>query len=142
MATDRSALAPLVLLVTPASPKHHHEGMLTDAGFRVVALPQREVQDAQIRALKPAIIAVECDEGHRSDSLNLAPRLRAAAGTRAIPVPVIVYGHGLSATAIEEAARGGAMWLQLEPADGAKLVAAIRGVLFAAGIVVRPAVDV
>jgi hypothetical protein len=44
---------------------------------------------------------------------------------------------GLSAEDIERAARGGAMWLQLEPSDGLKLVAAIRGVLNAAGIVMK-----
>jgi hypothetical protein len=45
--------------------------------------------------------------------------------------PVIVYGYGLSAEEIEHAARAGALWLQLEPSDGTKLVAAIRGVLAA-----------
>jgi DNA-binding response OmpR family regulator len=137
MATDRSAVPPLVLLVSPENAKHHHQEVLTNAGFRVAAVPRQDVDDTQIRDIQPDIIAIELDEGHSSDALDLARGLRAEAGTHAIFVPVIVYGLGLNATAIEEAARGGALWLQLEPADGAKLVAAIRGVLSAAGIAVK-----
>jgi hypothetical protein len=50
---------------------------------------------------------------------------------------VIVYGHGLNPEDIERAARGGAMWVQLEPSDGLKLVAAVHGVLAAAGVVIK-----
>ena len=42
---------------------------------------------------------------------------------------MIVYGDGLSAADIERATTMGALWLQLEPADGTKLVAATQAVL-------------
>jgi hypothetical protein len=34
---------------------------------------------------------------------------------------------------IEEAACAGALWLQLEPSDGARLVAAVKGLISATG---------
>jgi len=137
MATAPTSSAPLVLLAESAHAEHHHAEMLTRAGFRVVRLTVHEVTPALVRDVKPAIIAMEFDGSQPSDGLDLAPRLRADARPRAIPVPVIVYGHGLSAPDIQRAATGGAMWVQLEPSDGAKLVAAIRGVLAASGITAK-----
>lgn len=134
MATESPSGPPVVRLVEPSDPKHQHTEMLTRAGFRVVRSPAHEVTVQRMQDVKPAIIAVELDGSGSRDALDLAPRLRAEARPLAIPIPVIVYGHGLSAPDIECAATGGAMWLQLEPSDGAKLVAAIRGVLIADGI--------
>ena len=133
MATKPAAPSPVVLLLEPSDPDHHHAEMLTGAGFRVVSLPAHELTERAVKDVKPAIIAVELDGASSRDALDLAPRLHGAA-PRGEPIPVIVYGHGLSAPDIERAVTGGAMWLQLEPADGAKLLAAIRGVLTAAGI--------
>jgi len=121
--------APLVLLIEPSNPIHQHAQHLAGAGFVVATLPLEEVMSGFV-AVQPAVIAVELDPERPEDVFKLAWRLRADQPMRAIPV--IVYGHGLSADDIERAARGGAMWLQLEPADGNKLVAAIRGVLAAA----------
>ena len=135
MASEPALPPPIVLLVEPSGPKHQHAEVVTRAGFRVVRLPPEEVTPPQILDVGPAIIAVELDGANAGDALDLAPRLRADARARSIPV--IVYGHGLDASDIERAARGGAMWLQLEPSDGLKLVAAIRGVLTASGIVVK-----
>jgi hypothetical protein len=134
MAIEPVSSAPLVLLAESAHADHHHDEMLTRAGFRVVTLPIREVTPTLIRDVKPAIVAIEFDGEQPTDALDLAPRLRANGRPRAIPIPVIVYGFGLSAPDIERVATGGAMWLQLEPSDGVKLVAAIRGVLTASGI--------
>ena len=132
MATEFPSGPPVVLRVEPPDAKHQHAELLTRAGFRVVRSPPHEVTVRHMQDVKPAIIAVELD-GSARDALDLAPRLRAEARPLAIPIPVIVYGHGLSAPDIERAATGGAMWVQLEPSDGAKLVAAIRGVLTADG---------
>jgi hypothetical protein len=129
---EPASSAPLVLLAESDHAEHHHLEILTRAGFRVVRLPVDELTSTLIRDVKPAIIAVELDGSRQGDALDLAPRLRRDARPRAIPIPIIVYGHGLSPADIEAAATGGAMWLQLEPSDGAKLVAAIRGVLAAA----------
>lgn len=137
MATEPTISSPVVLLVEPSAPKHHHAEMLTRAGFRVIGLPPHEIDSRLMKDVKPAIIAVELDGERSADALDLAPRLREEARLRSVPVPVIVYGHGLSAADIERAARGGVMWLQLEPSDGAKLVAAIRGVLTAAGTAIK-----
>jgi DNA-binding response OmpR family regulator len=137
MATEPASSAPVVLLAESAHAEHQHAELLTHAGFRVVRLPLHEITSALIRDVKPALVAIELDGLQPSDALDLAPRLRANARPRAIPVPVIVYGHGLSAPDIERAATGGAMWVQLEPSDGTKLVAAIRGVLAASGITAK-----
>jgi hypothetical protein len=123
--------APIVLLVEPSGPNHHHAEMLRGAGFEVVTLPMVEITEDLLRDVSPAIVAVELDSAHASDALGLNLRLLSEL-RQAVPVPIIVYGHGLSACDIERVARGGAMWLQLEPSDGAKLVGAIRGVLAAA----------
>jgi DNA-binding NarL/FixJ family response regulator len=141
MATEPANAAPLVLLVEDSDHQHDHAGLLTRAGFRVVRLPTAEITAQLIQEVNPAILVAELNGSRSSDTLDLAPRLRGAI-SRSSPrsygsassIPVIVYGHSLSAPDIERAARGGAMWLQLEPADGVKLVAAIRGVLGAAGI--------
>jgi DNA-binding response OmpR family regulator len=135
MAIQSAVSPPVVLLVEPFEPKHKHAELLTRAGLRVVQLPPHEVNSRLLEDVNPVIIAAEVDGSHQSDALDLAPRLRADA--RLAPVPVIVYGHHLNSEDIERAARGGAMWLQLEPSDGLKLVAAIRGVLAAAGVVIK-----
>jgi hypothetical protein len=148
MATEKSSVPPLVLLVEPSAARHHHAALLAGAGFRVELLPPQAVTTQLIQDTNPAIIAIELDESNPGDALELAPRLRASADSRLtgpeerrgskFRTPVIVYGHGLAAADIERAARGGALWVQLEPADGVKLVAAIRGVLTAAGVLHNP----
>ena len=137
MAKESVTSPPVVLLVEPSDPTHHHAELLTRAGLRVVQLPPHEVNSRLLEEVKPAIIAAELDASQGRDALDLASRLREDARPPSTPVPMIVYGHGLSAEDIERAARGGAMWLQLEPSDGLKLVAAIRGVLNAAGTVMK-----
>ena len=141
MATEAANAPPLVLLVEPSDYQHNHAELLTRAGFRVVRLPTAEITAQLIQEVNPAIVAAELNGSGSSDALDLAPRLRRATSvspprsySSALSVPVIVSGHSLSAPDIERAARGGAMWLQLEPSDGVKLVAAIRGVLGTAGI--------
>lgn len=134
MATESASDPPVVLLVEPSNARHHHAELLERAGFRVERLPPQDLGERQMRDLEPATVAIELDDGRAADALDLVTRLRANASPRAVPVPVIVYGHALSASDIEHAARRGAMWLQLEPSDGTKLVAAIRGVLSASGI--------
>lgn len=137
MAKEPAISPPVVVLVEPSDAKHKHAELLTRAGLRVVQLPRHEINSRLLDEVKPAIIAAELDGSGQGDVLDLAPRLRDDARPRSMPVPVIVYGHGLSAADIERAARGGAMWLQLEPSDGQKLVAAIRGVLTAAGTAIE-----
>jgi hypothetical protein len=137
MAKEPAISPPVVVLVEPSHPEHKHAELLTHAGFRVVRLPPHEINSGLLDEVKPAIIAAELDGSQQSDALDLASRLREDVRPRSTSVPVIVYGHGLKPEDIERAARGGAMWLQLEPSDGLKLVAAIRGVLAAAGVVIK-----
>jgi hypothetical protein len=147
MATQATDVAPLVLLIEPSAARHHHAQLLAEAGFRVELLAPQDVTIGWIEEKKPALIAVELDESSPSDALELTPRLRGSGPVLSrtddgrgsgLRTPVIVYGHGLAAADIERAARGGALWLQLEPSDGVKLVAAIRGVLTAAGVLRKP----
>ena len=137
MTTELTVPAPVLLLAEASAPKHQHAELLMRAGLHVVRLPPHEINSRLLEKLQPAVIAAELDDQRRRDVLDLAARLRESTGPRSERVPVIVYGHGLSSEDIEAAARGGAMWLQLEPSDGQKLVSAIRGVLTAAGIVIK-----
>ena len=137
MATEPTTVPPVVLLVEPLGPNHHHADLLKRAGLGVVQLPPHEVNVRLLDAMRPNVIAVELNGSGDSAALDLARGLREDAPPHSMPVPVIVYGHTLSPEDIERAARGGALWLQLEPSDGLKLVAAIRGVLSVAGIVVK-----
>jgi hypothetical protein len=137
MATESTTSPPTILLVEPLHPKHQHADLLARAGFRVERLSAGDVDGPRIRDIRPDIIAVEMDGARTGHALDIASRVRVSPSRREVPVPVIVYGHGLSAADIERAARCRAMWLQLEPSDGTKLVAAIRGVLTAGGIIFK-----
>jgi hypothetical protein len=60
-------------------------------------------------------------------AINLVHRLRTDARTRLIPF--IIYGHHLRAGDIKDAARSGALWLNLERRDGDRFLAAVEGLI-------------
>ena len=126
-----SRLAPiqsLVLLVEPNGTRNEaHRAALADAGFRVVSVGTEAIDIADILHQRPAVVAAELDGPGSVATLNLAKKFRQDARTR--PIPFIIYGHHLQPQDIEETARVGALWLQLEPRDGARLVAAVRGLI-------------
>lgn len=117
---------PLVLLIEPADARYHHADALASAGFRSQRVAAADMDIARLQSLRPAVIAAERDGGI---PLELVKRLRQDPRTRLIPF--IIYGHHLRPEDIENAARSGALWLQLEPNDGARLVAAVRGLIAA-----------
>ena len=117
----------LVLLVEPrGAQKQGYAEALVRAGFRVSSIDADEVEIAQVLEHGPAVVAAELD-GSTSATLNLARRFRQTPQARLIPF--IIYGRQLEPPDIEGAARTGALWLQLEPGDGARLVAAVRGLI-------------
>jgi len=119
---------PLVLLVEPKGAQHKHAALVAGAGFRVASVAVEDVDIRRILEQRPAVVAAELDGGGAA-TLNLASRFRQTREARLIPF--IIYGHELGAREIEAAARAGALWLQLEPNDGARLVAAVRGLIAA-----------
>ena len=124
---------PIVLLISPeiaSTPHHDHTAILASAGYHIVAQGPAEASVAEVLRLHPRIIAAEMGEGGREGMFNLVRRLKAHPLARHIPL--IVYGVGLTADEIEATAHAGAMWLQLEPKDGFKLLGAVRGILRAA----------
>ena len=123
---------PVVLLVTPEKQarNHDHTTMLTKAGFNVVNHTHEEASVTEIVRLEPRIIIAELGEGGSEAMFELVRRVKAHQFGRHFPV--IVYGVGLTADEIETTAHAGAMWLQLEPTDGYKLLGAVRGELRAA----------
>lgn len=127
-ARPAQAPRPLVLLVQPKGSRHKHAELVANAGFRVIELTAEDVDVARVLARGPAVVAAELD-GAASTTLNLARQFRQNPATRLIPF--IIYGHQLSARDIEDAARAGVLWLQLEPTDGARLAAAVRGLIAA-----------
>ena len=121
---------PLVLLVEPTDARNrHHCESLTQAGFRVSSVQADAVEVARVLQQRPAVVAAELDGSGLKTTLSLAKRFRQNPEARLIPF--IIYGHHLRPQDIEDAARAGALWLQLEPTDGARLVAAVRGLLAA-----------
>src|SRR5688572_23885375 len=117
----------LVLLLTPTQPhKHDHTAVLTKEGYRVQVHTHSEASVTEILRLDPAVVIAELGDEGRAGMFELVQRLKEHKLTRHIPL--IVYGVGLTAGEIESTARAGAMWLQLEPRDGYKLLGAIRGV--------------
>lgn len=97
---------------------HAYSEVLGRAGFRVATVAVQDVDMAQVLAQRPAVIATELDGSGSVSTLNLARRFRQTPEARLIPF--IIYGHELSPRDIEDAARAGALWLQLEPGDGAR----------------------
>ncbi len=120
---------PLVLLVEPNGGQHQHTELLERAGFRVASVATEKIDVARLVEQGPAVVAAELDGSGSATTLNLARRFRQ--DQRARPIPFVIYGHHLRPQDIEDAARAGALWLQLEPTDGARLVAAVRGLIAA-----------
>lgn len=120
---------PVVLLITPTKPPpaHDHTAILGKAGFQILNHTHEDASVTEVLRLDPRIIAAELGAGGREGMFNMIRRLKAHPTVRHIPL--IVYGVGLTADEIEATAHAGAMWLQLEPSDGYKLLGAIRGVL-------------
>ena len=120
---------PLVLLVEHKGGQHQHAELLSRAGFRVASVATEKFDIVGLLEQGPAVVAAELDGSGSATTLNLARRFRQ--DPRARPIPFIIYGHHLRSEDIEDAARAGALWLQLEPTDGARSVAAVRGLIAA-----------
>jgi hypothetical protein len=120
---------PIVLVIVPTiqSDAHDHTQTLTQAGFRVVPFTHEQASAPGVLRLGPRIIVAELADGESRAMFDLLRLFKTHPLVRHIPV--IVYGVALTAAEIETIARVGAMWLQLEPTDGFKLVGAVRGVL-------------
>jgi DNA-binding response OmpR family regulator len=116
----------LVLLIEPQAPRHRHAEALGKAGFRAVAVPAREADIARALDQHPAVIAAELD-APATTTLELAKRLRQNRNARLIPL--VIYGHELRHEDVDDAARAGVLWLHVEPRDGGRLVAAVRGLV-------------
>jgi hypothetical protein len=132
MDSEIASEQPVVLVIapTPRSDPHDHSNTLTQAGFRVVTFTHDQASVPGVLRLGPRIIVAELADGESRAMFDLLRLFKTHQSVRHIPV--IVYGIALTAGEIETIARVGAMWLQLEPTDGFKLVGAVRGVLRAA----------
>jgi CheY-like chemotaxis protein len=120
----------LVLLVVPRGvPNQQHAETLVRAGYRVSSVAADNIDIADLLQQRPAVVAAELDHSGLVGTLNLAKRFRENPQARLIPI--IIYGHELRPEDIDNAARAGALWLQVEPGDGARLVAAVRGLIAA-----------
>ena len=122
----------LVLLIEPrpdGNPRHAES--LVRAGYRVSSVAAQNIDIGHLLQQRPAVIAAELDHSGLVGTLNLAKRLRE--NPRGRLIPFVIYGHELRPREIEDAARAGALWLQIEPPDGARLVAAVRGLIAASG---------
>jgi CheY-like chemotaxis protein len=117
-----------VILLVEARTGHDHAALLRRAGFTVEVSSHATIDEREILALAPALIAIELEQTLTAETFEFARRLRMHPQLR--QTPVIVYATLLNAEHIETAARSGVLWLQITPVE--KLVAAVRGLLSAA----------
>jgi len=122
--------SPLIVLVETENSEHHHAETASRAGFRVISVPVHEAKAGHVLDQAPNVVAVELSAANPDQTWEFVRRFRQHQAARLIPC--IVYGHRLQTGDIETAARAGALWLQLEPSDGARLLAAARGLVAAA----------
>lgn len=127
---------PLVVLLEAESTPHHHAETMSKAGFRVVSLVGPDAQVSEVLGHAPNVVAAELTDSSAAQIWEFVRSFRLQPPARFIPC--IVYGQRLQAHDIETAARVGALWLQLEPADGGRLAAAARGLVAAARSERRP----
>lgn len=127
---DTAESLPLVVMIKSKDDHDEHADALSRSGFQVMSVPARDARVGSILDQEPSVIAIELRSTDTTNVFDLVRRFRESPKARLIPV--IVYGHHLQADDIETAARAGAMWLQLEAADGARLTAAARGLVAAA----------
>jgi DNA-binding response OmpR family regulator len=124
---------PVVLVIEPATGIQDHTMDLQRAGLQVIRLSATTATTSAVLAAAPALIVAPLETTYRT--LDLIRQLRINDGIRAIPI--IIYGVRLTAADIEAIALAGALFLQLEPHDGDKLVAAVRGTLAASSAAQR-----
>jgi hypothetical protein len=125
------SVSPLFVLIEQDGTEHHHAEIALRAGFRVVSVLAQEASAAHIVDQAPSVVGVELSSTNPGQTWEFVRRFRQISEARLIPC--LIYGHHLQADDIETAARAGALWLQLEPSDGARLIAAARGLVAAAG---------
>jgi CheY-like chemotaxis protein len=119
---------PLILLVEPTDARNRwYSAALLEAGFRVASVTPESTGIAEVLQQCPAVVAVALDRSGVIPAINLVHRLRTDARTRLIPF--IIYGHHLRAGDIKDAARSGALWLNLERRDGDRFLAAVEGLI-------------
>ena len=122
--------SPVAVLIELDGTQHQHGDALSRAGFRVVSIPTPDASVSHVLDHAPSVVAAELSPMHPEGTWEFIRQFRQHPQARLIPC--IVYRHGLEPHDIETAARVGALWLQLEPSDGARLLAAARGLISAA----------
>jgi hypothetical protein len=122
-----------VLVLFQSQPSDEHSDALARAGLRVEVIVDEGVTDDMVLSLGPALIAIEFDITRGPSAFVLPQRLRA--NPRMNAIPILMYAPLLRAEHIEDIARSGLMWLQIGTSDNSKLIAAVRGVLAASGVV-------
>ena len=120
---------PLVVLIEPRPARRHHADTLSSAGFHVVRITAQNASVDRVLAQRPNLVAEELVTTHLGRTWTFVRLFRERWATRFIPL--IVYGHHLRLADIDAAALAGALWLQVAPSDGTRLVAAARGLLLA-----------
>jgi hypothetical protein len=121
-----------VVVLFQSQPNDDHTDALARAGLRVEVILDENVSDAAVLSLWPALIAIEFDTARGASAFDLPRRLRA--NPRLNATPIIMYAPVLHAEHIEDIARSGLLWLQIGTSDNVKLIAAVRGVIAAAGV--------
>ena len=126
---DRRVPATVLLLEGRDEVRAAHSEALRAAGLHVTeARPSQQVQDA-LEAINPSIIVVSFDAQTRDDRLSLCRAVKADPRTRRIPI--VLTTSDMTSDDVGLATDPGVLVLTLALSDGAKLAAAINGVLAA-----------
>lgn len=126
---DRRVPATVLLLEGRDEARAAQSEALRAAGLHVTeAHTSEQVQDA-LEAINPSIIVVSFDAQTRDDRLSLCRAVKADPRTRRIPI--VLTTSDMTSDDVGLATDPGVLVLTLAFSDGAKLAAAINGVLAA-----------
>jgi hypothetical protein len=90
--------------------------------YKTCGIPAHQASVKYVLDQQPSVVAAELGAASAGQTWEFVRRFRQDGDARL--VPCIVYGHRLQADDIETAAQAGALWLQLELSDSARLLAA------------------
>jgi DNA-binding response OmpR family regulator len=121
-------MLPTVLVVEARSePRDAHSTVLREAGFDVIKARDAEAARATLESIVPSVLVAGLNSRTRIDHLALCHDVRRDPRTQQIPI--LLTTESVGEQDIELSTDPGALVLSAAPTEGAKLVAAVQGVL-------------
>jgi len=125
----RRTPATILLLAEPDEVRVEYAEALRNAGLRVVETSDSRAALESMNATRPTVIVADLNSRLRDDRLSLCREIKDNPSTKSIPVLLTTAGMKDDDAAL--ATDPGVLVLTLAQHDGAKLLAALNGVLAA-----------